>query len=273
MVSNVTGRFAAVNNTRLYYEMSGTQNTETLVMIHAGICDQRMWKQQVGYFAQSYRVLTLDLRGFGQSPMVEGAFAHYQDLHGLLTHLEIESAWLMGSSLGGKIALDYTLTYPDRVRGLILVGAAISGYQYEGPPHPLDQKLEDAYDSGDMERTSELEVQLWVDGERRKPDEVDSAIRDLVREMNVIPLNVDEELWEQETSLQPPALERLEQITQPALVIVGDMDVSPSRERSAILAERLSNATKKTMPGTAHVPNMEYPAQFNQIVSEYLEIL
>jgi pimeloyl-ACP methyl ester carboxylesterase len=262
--------FAPVNGAQLYYTINGAAHAETILMIHAGICDSRMWRAQAAYFSQRYRVITFDMRGFGHSKMVNGEYTNHADALGLMNYLEIESAWLMGCSLGGKTALDLTLTAPERVRGLLLVGPAISGYRYAGESHPLEDAIDAAYESGDLERTSEIEVQMWVDGVGRAPDQVDAAARQLVWEMNLIALKVDEALWEQEQVMQPPALERLDSIDKPTLIIIGDLDIPASRERADILAERINGAHQVVMSGAAHVPSMEYPELFNQIVDDFL---
>lgn len=267
--SQKTG-FAPVHGTQLFYTIDGEEHKETMLMIHAGICDHRMWQTQISHFAKNYRVVTFDMRGFGQSKMVEGAFSFYEDVLALLDIFKIEQAWLMACSLGGKTAINLTLMQPERVKGLILVGSAFGGYSYNGDDHPLEEALDQAYESGDMELTSELEMQIWVDGTGRKAEEVDSVLRKLVWEMNLIPLKVDEALWEQEVSLEPSANERLEAIDKPTLIIIGDLDAAPSLERADILEKRISGAKKVTMTGTAHVPNMEFPEQFNQIVDEFL---
>ena len=262
--------FAPINGTEIYYTLSGHVHTETMVMIHAGICDQRMWQQQVAHFSQRYRVLAFDMRGFGKTKMVQGEFSFVEDLHALLDYLHIQDAWLMGCSQGGKIAINFALTYPDRVIGLILVAPAISGYRYEGDPHPLEASFEEAESAGDIARLCELEVQVWVDGAGRKSEDVDPELRRMVYNMNFIPLNVPDELWEQEIETQPPAIDHLEKIEKPTLLVVGDLDVPASLERVDILAKRIKNAKKIVMHGTGHVPNMEYPEPFNQIVDDFL---
>lgn len=262
--------FAPINGTEIFYTVDGEGHDDTLVMIHAGICDHRMWKAQVKHFSERYRVVTMDMRGFGQTQMVEGAFSLYKDILDLLDILKIEQAWLIGCSLGGKTAINLTLTNPERVKGLILVGAAFGGYSFEGDDHPLEPAINEAFDNGELEQVSELEVQIWVDGVGRKPEDVDANIRKLVWEMNLIPLKVEDDLWEQEVSLEPPASERLEEIDKPTLLIIGDLDIAPSIERTDILEKRIAGAKKVVMNGTAHVPNMEFPEQFNQIVDDFL---
>lgn len=269
-VTDTQSGFASINGAQIYYTIDGAEHPETMVMIHAGICDHRMWSHQVTHFAKRYKIVTFDMRGFGQSKMVEGAFSLVDDAHTLLDTLDIEQAWLMACSQGGKVALDLTLQSPERVTGLLLVAPAISGYQYEGEPHPLSDAFDEADDAGDIARICELEMQVWVDGTGRKPEDVDPVMRQLVYDMNFIPLNVPDELWEQERETESPALPRLESIDKPALLVAGPLDVASSLERVNILAERIDSIQLVMMENTAHLPNLEYPEKFNQIVDEFL---
>ncbi|MEQ8675841.1 MAG: alpha/beta hydrolase [Aggregatilineales bacterium] len=265
--------FAPINGAEIYYTLTGETHSETMVMLHAGICDHRMWQHQIAHFSERFRVLAFDMRGFGQTKMVQGEFSFMEDLRALLDYLDIQDAWLMGCSQGGKIAINFALTYPDRVKGLLLVAPAISGYRYEGDPHPLEASFDEADEAGDIAQICELEMQVWVDGTGRKQEDVDPIVRQLIYDMNFIPLHVPDELWEQEIETQPHAIDRLETIDKPTLLVVGDLDVPASLERVDILAERVKNAKKVVMQGTAHIPNLEYPDVFNQIVDDFLREL
>src|SRR5690606_6601331 len=133
---NMSTGFADINGARLYYEVAG--EGPALVLLHAGICDSRMWDDQFAAFAKHYRTVRYDLRGYGQSNPVAGRFAHYEDLRALLDHLGIERAYLIGVSFGGMIAIDFTLTYPQRVAGLILVGTGVDGYYNPAITEPAE---------------------------------------------------------------------------------------------------------------------------------------
>lgn len=169
---------AEVNGARIFYEVAG--EGEPLVLVHAGIADSRMWEDQLTAFAARYRVIRHDLRGFGMTAMVEGPFSHHEDLRALLDSLDVERAHLVGCSMGGGAVLDFALEYPQRVGNLVLVGSAVGGFAPDiDPPRQWDEILA-ADEAGDLERVSELEVQVWVDGPRRSSEEVDASIRDLV---------------------------------------------------------------------------------------------
>ena len=127
--------FAHVNGTSLYYEVAGTG--QPLVLIHGFSLDTRMWNDQVEVFAEQYQVIRYDLRGFGQSALPTTVpYSHPDDLHALLAYLGIDQAFILGLSLGGAVAVDFAVTYPDATAALIATDAAlIGGYTWvEGRP-------------------------------------------------------------------------------------------------------------------------------------------
>src|SRR3954454_9386456 len=103
--SGTTGGVAEVNGARLYYEMGG--GGRPLVMLHAGIANLHYWDDQWEEFARTYRVVRFDIRGYGRSIAPPGPYNVREDLLGLLRHLGIERAHLMGASIGGGIVIDF----------------------------------------------------------------------------------------------------------------------------------------------------------------------
>jgi pimeloyl-ACP methyl ester carboxylesterase len=260
---------AGVNGARIYYEAAGAG--EPLVLVHAGIADSRMWEAQFVAFSDHYRVIRYDMRGFGRTAMVEGLYSHHEDLGGLLDFLDVGRAHLVGCSMGGGTVLDFALEYPQRVGNLILVGPAVGGFRPDfDPPRQWDEIVA-ADEAGDLERISELEVQIWVDGPQRSPDDVDSSIRDLVREMNLIALQNEASGLGEEWEPEPPAADRLPDVQAPTQLMVGDEDQPKVFAAIDLLEKELPNARKVVMPGTAHLPNMEQPERFNRIVLDFLE--
>ncbi len=260
--------FAALNGTAFYYEIAGAGSP--LVLVHAGICDSRMWDAQFAFFAQHYRVIRYDLRGYGQTAAMDGPFAHHHDLYSLLKHLGIARTHLLGCSMGGSACLDFALAYPDMVDRLILVGSAPGGYQTKRPRPAQIAAVDAALERGDFATAAELETQIWVDGIGRTPDQVAPAIRDLVRAMNMIALQNEVLALGQPQPLDPPAAQRLAEVQAPTLLLVGDLDQPRTLDAIEFMAERLSNARKMVMTDTAHLPNLEQPEQFNAIMLDFL---
>lgn len=260
---------ADINGTRFVYEVAG--HGYPLVLVHAGIADRRMWDDQWSAFADRYQVIRYDMRGFGETPMVAGPFAHQHDLYGLLRFLSIEHAYLLGCSQGGTTVIDFALEHPAMAAALIPVCSTPSGHQFTGePPRQLNEVIA-AFDAGKLERASELEVQIWVDGRQRSPNQVPAAIRDRVREMNLIALRNDAaDVGGINQPLEPPAVGRLGELQAPTLVIVGDLDEPGVVEAGDIMARTIPGARKVVITGTAHLPNMERPDEFNHAVLEFL---
>jgi 3-oxoadipate enol-lactonase len=258
--------FADVNGTRTYYEIAGSG--DPLVLVHAGIADSRMWDEQFEVLAREFTVVRYDMRGYGKTLAVEGPFAYHRDLAALLDHLGIARAILLGCSMGGRTIIDLALESPEWVAALIAVAPGVSGYVGDSGDPPQREALLGAYERGDLEQASEYEVQIWVDGPRRGTDQVPAAIRDRVREMNLIPLAVPDELGD-ERPLDPPAVGRLHEILAPMLIVVGELDQPAAIEQSGFIAAHVPHAETVTLT-TAHLPNMERADEFNEVVLTFL---
>lgn len=266
--------YAEINGTKLYYEVAGEGHPLTL--IHGGLVDRRLWDDQFDVFAQHYRVIRYDIRGFGNSSVpTHGDFTMVDDLYHLLKFLGIEKTYLIGLSMGGGIELDFTLAHPEMVDALITVGAGVSGFEW--PDSEEEQKLEEtinaALKAGDLEKVVEIENRIWTDGPNRTPDQVNATVRNRIREMNLHNYSLQTEDTPSPRPQEQSALPRLADIHVPTLAIVGDEDVAPIQEIAETLATSIPGAKKAVIHNTAHHPNMEQPEQFNRIVLDFLASL
>ncbi|HEX8137189.1 MAG TPA: alpha/beta fold hydrolase [Pyrinomonadaceae bacterium] len=262
--------FAELGGARFYYEMAG--EGEPLVLAHAGICDCRMWDEQFRAFAESYQVLRYDRRGFGRTETEAVPFSHHEDLSGLLKFFQLERPLLLGCSQGGKTVLDLALEHPGTARALVLVASAVSGFNASAALPQQWAELLQADERGDVERVGELELQIWVDGPRRSAGQVDALLRERVREMNLVALKRASGLGT-EQAVERGAAERLEEISVPTLVVIGELDTPRTLEAADLLAEKIEGAKKILIPGAAHLPNMEQPGLFNREVLAFLKSL
>jgi len=269
--------FAEVNGTTLYYEVAGAGHP--FVLIHGHLLDRRSWDDQFAVFAQQYRVVRYDQRGFGDSGLIiKGkSYSDRQDLYELMKFLGIESAYIMGVSGGGRLALDFTLEHPEMVDALIPVTAGVSGYR---PSEAMMQKhpdvtrmyasLDEAFEHHDIARAVEVSLELWTDGPGRLPAHAAPNVRERVREMTKRNWERPDDEAQAETPpvpLEPPAVGRLSQIAVPTLVILGEWDGPNPLEQ---LTTEIPGAKKVVMAETAHHPFMEKPAEFNQVVLDFL---
>lgn len=276
-VQPVQTGFAEVNGTKLYYEVAGAGHP--FVLVHGHLLDRRSWDDQFAVFAQRYRVIRYDQRGFGDSGLItkDEPYSDRQDLYDLMKFLGIKSAYIMGVSGGGALAIDFTLEHPEMVDALIPVTAGVSGYQ---PSEEVMKKypdvvrmytsLEKAFEKHNIARAVEISLELWTDGPGRLPKQAAPDVRERVREMTTRNWERPDDEAQAETPpvpLEPPALERLSEIGVPTLVILGEWD-GPNPLDS--LTAEIPGAKKVVMAETAHHPFMEKPAEFNQIVLDFL---
>ncbi|MEZ4864891.1 MAG: alpha/beta fold hydrolase [Caldilineaceae bacterium] len=265
----VTTGYADVHDARLYYEMAGTG--ETVVFLHAGIADRRMWDTQFYNFAKDYQVLRYDIRGYGNSTVGEAAYVHAQDLYLLLRALDIETATLVGCSLGGTTALDFALEQPTIIKALVLVNAVPSGFDYTGAMPPTLQAFVGACQTGNLAQAAELATQLWLDGPQRRPDQVDADLRAQVRTMIGEVLATGAVDFTGAHAAAQPALDRLAEITVPTLVIVGAQDDESIQRAGDLLVDRIPAADWTKIERTAHLPSLERPDAFDRILFDFLQ--
>ena len=269
-----TRGFAEMNGAKLYYEVTGAGHP--LVLLHEGIADSRMYDDQFNAFAQRYRVVRFDLRGFGRSDLPPGdePVALYEDLYGLLALLGIKKTYVLGMSMGGAIALDFTLAHPVMVDALILVAPGVSGYDmasFEVEYQAIGEEIEEAVKRGDYERASELETRIWVVGPERTPQQVDPSVRQRVYEMNLHNFrNMGAAEFPPSQELDPPAIARLGEVAVPTCLIIGDKDVREMLSIIEKLEQGIPGARKVVMRDVAHALNMEQPEEFNRIVLDFL---
>lgn len=238
-----------------------------VVLLHAGVADRRSW----GGVLPDGNTLAYDRRGFGES--VPGTdFTHLEDLHGLLE--EHGPAVLVGSSAGGGLALDAAVSWPELVRGLVLLAPAVSGgpslTNLEPRTIELDEAVDAAVAAGDVERAVELDAQLWLDGPRSAPGRVGGPARELFLEMDRIAVtNGASEVGGGDVEAWP----RLPELCVPTVVATGDLDCGYLLDRTEALVARIPGARRAELPGAAHLPYLERPELVRDLVASFVERL
>jgi pimeloyl-ACP methyl ester carboxylesterase len=252
----------------LYAEVAG--EGPAVVLLHEGICDSRMWDGQWAPWSESYRLLRLDLQGFGRSPLSGQPYSHARDVIGVLERHGIERAALLGVSMGGRVALEVALARPELVSALVLVAPGLPGHEWSDGLRAQWADEEAAFDAGDLDLAVEVSLRTWVDGPRRSPDDVDPAVRSRVGEMQRRAYELQRE-WVDEELLVPDLAQRLGDVAVPTLVLVGEEDQPDMHAIAERLASEIPGARLATIPETAHVPSMERPREFDELVLPFLE--
>ena len=270
MIENTAG-YVNIDNGKVYYEVAG--DGAPLVFLHAGIVDSRMWDDQWQDFSQRYSVIRFDLLGFGNSESLGWPISRRQELYRVFEALSIKRAILVGCSLSGETILDVALERPELVDRLIVVSAVPGGFEMQGePPKDLMEMLA-AMERGDLSLASELQMRISIDGPFRRPEQVDPFVRQRATEMNRIAQakgGWGSSLAPTPEPLDPPAVQRLDQVKAPTLIIAGELDDPEILRAAGVMADSIPGAQKVIIPACAHLPNMERPAEFNEIVEGFL---
>ncbi|MCB1022846.1 MAG: alpha/beta hydrolase [Acidobacteria bacterium] len=135
-------KFAEIDGIKLHYQEKGTGIP--VVLIHGFTSSTYTWKDVFGPLSEKYRVIAIDLKGFGFSEKPEGDYSRREQgklVIGLLSHLKIENAWMVGNSMGGETALNAALQAPEKIRGLILVDSAGVSFESKGGITPWYARL------------------------------------------------------------------------------------------------------------------------------------
>ena len=269
--SNTKSDFLNIDNARISYEIDGEGTP--FIMIHAGVADSRQWNNEFAFFARTYQVLRYDMRGYGKSESVEGEFSHMSDLVSLLDALKLEEPFvLMGCSMGGGLAMDFSLAYPSKVKALIMVGSGPSGLELDVPALTKFAEAEKAFEAGDLDLVAEIETQIWFDGMDRTPGQVNQAMRKLAYEMDRNALAQEaRQLGKRLPNTQSPAFDRLGDLNIPVLVIVGTHDTPYILAAADYMAEKIPSVQKVKIEDAAHLPNMDHPDEFQAVVMTFLE--
>jgi len=252
---------------RLYYEVAG--QGQPILFIHADVSDHSMWDEQVAAFAPHYRVISYDKRGFGKTTSEDGAYSPRDDIVALLAHLGVTRTFVVGLSNGGAQALDFTLEHPEMVDGLVVVAGGVSGFEATPTEDELGvfktyEELEARKDAAGL---VELGVHVWCDGPFQPEGRAAESVRKRLRAtMSATARDHHENLTL--SALEPPAVERLGEMTTPTLVLLGAYDFPETNSAMELLAARVPGAQKMAFE-TAHMVNMEQPAQFNERVGMF----
>jgi pimeloyl-ACP methyl ester carboxylesterase len=256
-----------INGTPHAVEVSGEGGT--ILLLHAGIADRRMWDDAWPMLTARHRVIRFDMRGYGETPIPADAFSWTGDAAALLGELGVERAHLVGVSMGAGVALDLALAHPELVDRLVLVAPGLPGWKWSDAMDRFDAAETQAVERGDLDEASWVNVRFWVDGVGRPGGEADPAVRQRVFEMQKHAFEIDNPdaklSW-----LVSDRAERLGEVRAPTLLVVGELDQPDFLDIGRHMAKAIPDARLEVMPGVAHLPPMEDPQGLSRLVLDFL---
>ncbi|MFJ5706200.1 alpha/beta fold hydrolase [Streptomyces sp. NPDC093105] len=249
----------------LSHDTAGT-GTQTVVLLHSGVCDRRMWEGQFHALAAAgHHVVRCDLRGFGETPL-DAPHVHADDVRDLLDHLGVERSVLVGSSFGGEVALEVAVRHPERVAALALLCAAAPVEHDAGPELRAFFGQEDALlEAGDVDAATALNVDLWC-GPDAGP-EARALVHAMQRRAFELQLAAPDEHGAQPSGVTQGDLEG---ITVPALVVTGAHDVPDFRVIAEKTAALLPDARRVELDWAGHLPSLERPEETLALLTDFL---
>lgn len=242
-----------INGHSIYIETHGPDSGNALLFLHHGLGAVRSWKEQIPVFARSgYRVVVYDRWGHGKSALRERWSMPYfkedlADLQFILDTLEIPEAVLIGHSDGGKIAMYYTISNPDRVNSLVIVSAHIY----------IEKKMDSGINSvkRDFEHDHRFQTKM-----RRVHGEKSEAL--FWGWYNG---------WARKDILEWDMRPGINQISCPTLVIQGVEDEHASPQHARDIAANIAHSELWLVPGADHMLPQENGEKFNRRVLEFIE--
>ncbi len=264
-----------LNDIDVYYEEHGDPAAEPLLLIMGFAMNAAAWAPQIAALAARYRVVAFDNRGAGRTTQPAAAYSIPRmaaDTAALLDHLGIASAHVVGASMGGMIAQEFALRYPERVRSLVLACTTPGGPRsagYDALMAATDMALSvDTMEAGmTPERVKEMLEQLFTPDFIANPGPGFGQMLAAAVQFPPTPAG----LKGQALAIRAhDTYERLGAIKAPTLVIAGDADPLIDPGNARILAERIPGAELRLLPGLRHGFFAEKPEESNAILLEFL---
>jgi len=255
-----------INGIQLAYTDEG-QGTP-LVFLHAFPLSQVMWRPQMHALVNSYRIITVDLRGHGESDAQLWNFTindYADDIISLLDHLNIAQAVFIGLSMGGYLLFSLYKNFPDRVKALVLADTRAQADSQEGKDG-RQAMAQLAHKEGASAIADVMLPKLLAPFTIHQCPEIVDQVRAMILQTPTEGIIVDLMAM----AARPDSTDLLSKITCPTLVIVGENDVATPVAESHYIAERIADSTLVTIPEAGHLSNFEQPAAFNEALRNFL---
>jgi len=260
--------FIELPDHRLHYLQYGSGSV--IVYLHGLSFDSRMWKPQYEFFRHEYMTIGLDFRGhgFSDAPDIQYSIDTYlQDISALLNALHVQSAFLIGLSMGGAVGVEFALKFPQRVNGLVLASSALVGHDWSPSYTGVMDKIRHSNTPEVLRRRMR---QYWLNdpmfaGVRTRIDYA-RLLREMAAGFSGKPLmNYDNAV-----SNSTHDTERLQDISCPVCVMHGSDDRRDFRVIAQKLAANIPRVEWHRIEGAGHMINLEAPERFNGFVQQFL---
>lgn len=238
-----------------------------VVLLHGWAVDRRIWAPQIEALADRFELIVPDRRGFGASTAPPGLAAETADLLTILARLDVEQAVIVGMSQGGRVALRFAVTHPERMHGLVFQGAPLDGFAPEprgGDAIPID-----------LYRALVREGQLARMKEMWRAHPLMHAVTHTARaRLDRLLADYDgRDLLNPGPDAVAPLADMLGEVKAPALVVTGEYDTPWRQLVGDALAYGLPHARRVRVAGAGHLCNLTHAEAFNELLAGFVEEL
>ncbi len=260
--------YTTSNGSRIYYQIRG--NGEPLVLIMGFGADGNTWEKHVAVYEKHFQCILIDNRGVGRSDQPPGPYTTAmmaEDVVAVMNDAGVETARVAGISMGGAIAQELALNYPDKVRSLVLISTWPRFNNYAKTVYENLKKLRLTSKPEDF---MEL-LQLWIFA----PPYYETGLKELKEgqqsaKNNPHPQSPAGFEGQLDACIHHDTVDRLSKIDVPTLITVGDMDIFTPPAFSKILHEGIKGSTYVSFPEGGHVHHWEDLERFNKVTTEFL---
>lgn len=233
------------------------------MMVHGFALDARMWRRQVDAFGSDYRVMTVDLPGFGPQAREVGEVEPAAEVGRAMNAAKLDRAHLVGTSFGAAVVVDYALANPDRVASLTLVAPMLIGRKMLIDAWPRCVAL-----ANDGDRATAAEV--WLD------DALFETLRleeELFEEVRQIVLDYGGHHWTGKVAStwgEPEPIPRLANLKIPTLILSGERDIATFLTMAETYEKAIPGSRREVIPNAGHHVSIEASTAFNESLRRFL---
>jgi pimeloyl-ACP methyl ester carboxylesterase len=255
------------NRIRIHYEERG--NGDPLILIMGLGAPGSRWEDHAACYEKHFRCILVDNRGAGASDTSDGPFTTRMmadDVAGLMQALSIESARVAGISMGSAIAQELALSYPEKVRSLVLISSWSRCDRYTQTVFEHFKKMREIASPADFIQL----LQLWISSAAYYEEHFEQMLRDQRNaQEGYMPLHAFRA--QSDACSMHNTFDRLEKITTPTLLTVGDGDIFTPLRLTVEMHERLPDSKMILFEGLGHIHHWEDLERFNQVTMQFLQ--
>jgi pimeloyl-ACP methyl ester carboxylesterase len=254
------------NGIKIHYEERGSGDPLILIM-GLGAPGSR-WQDHVAAYEHHFRCILMDNRGAGESERPPGPYTTRtmaDDTAGLMMAIGIEKASIAGISMGSAIAQELALSYPEKVRSLVLVSSWSRSDRYTQTVFEHFKKMRRLASPADFTQL----LQLWIASAPYYEEHFDEMLQDRATAQEGY-MPVDAFQAQSDACSMHNTFDRLDKITAPTLLTVGDADIFTPLRLTVEMRERMPGSEMVVFKGLGHIHHWEDLERFNNVTTQFL---